>query len=227
MGPTPHPSCRGKLTSLIEIRQRLIYEIRQEPTLNKTDLSWGFSLAVALQDANVEEIPPFNRELRTFILTKSSYSKREARALLEQLLIDDQHLHRCCVTAWGLARSIDMLAPEALEAMSVSFDEGGVDAAVTRMIELLYEDEFRRNIFLRVYNLNLSSDFLPIEMPYFKAELIKLEPNDIAQLLGRILRIAYYMTQTRESASLSLLPLNWETTTVKHLKLCGVKLSKF
>ena len=182
MRPTPHPSCRGKLTSIIEIRQRLIYEIRQEPTLNKTDLSWGFSLAVALQDANVEEIPPFNQELRTFILANSSYSKREARALLDQLLIDDQHLHRCCLTAWGLARSIDILAPEALETMSVSFDEGGVDAAVSRMIELLYEDEFRRNIFLRIYNL--SSDCLPIEIPYFKAELIKLEPNDIALLLG-------------------------------------------
>lgn len=182
MRPTPDPSSRAKLTSLIEVRYRLIHEIRQDPKLNKAELSWGLSLAVALQDANIEELPPFNKELRSFILTDSSYSKRDARTILDGLVNDDQHLHRCCLSAWGLARSIDFLAPEAMEAMPVSFDEGGVDAAASHMIELLYEDEFRRNIFLHIYNL--ASDCLPIEMPYFNAELIKLEPKDIAQLLG-------------------------------------------
>jgi hypothetical protein len=66
--------------------------------------------------------------------------------------------------------------------MSVSWDQGGIDAAVPRMIALLYENEFRRNIFLRIYNL--SSDCLPLHIPAFNADLIRLDHNDIALLLG-------------------------------------------
>lgn len=149
------------------------------------DLSWGLSLAVALHDAsNVDELPPLNSQLRSFILTESSYGKRDARVDLDELLSGDPHLHKCCQTAWGIARAIDLLLPEALEAMpqSMSWDEGGVDSAIPRMVELLYQSEFRRNIFLRVYNLD--SETLPLPFPGFEIDVVRLEHTDIAELVG-------------------------------------------
>jgi hypothetical protein len=149
------------------------------------DLSWGLSLAVALHDAaNVGDLPQSNRELRSFILDESSYGRRDARASLEELLNGDSHIRKCCQNAWGLARAIDLLVPEAFEAMpqSMSWDEGGVEFAISRMVELLYQSEFRRNIFLRVYNLDSETLLLPF--PGFDVDLIRLEHTDIPELLG-------------------------------------------
>lgn len=182
MVPIPHPSCQRKLAILVETKYRLAYEIRQQASFSKTDLTWWLSKAVRLHDANVDELSQADKELRSFILRDSSYSKSNVRNLLDELLNDDAHLRRCCLTAVDLARSIDHLAPEDLESATGSWDQGGIDSAVHQTIEVLYECEFRRNIFLRIYNL--SSDCLPLQIPTFHADLIRLGQNDIALLLG-------------------------------------------
>lgn len=178
MRPNPHHLARQIITRLIETKHALLLEIQRIPKFKRIDESWVLSLAVALQDANVDALPQGNRELRSFILNDSSYAKREARTGLDELLNNDSHIRTCCQTAWGLARAIDLLTPEALEVMTIGWNEGGVEAAVSRMLELIYESEFRRNIFLRVYNLDCQS--LPAELPV----IVKLEHSDIAKLLG-------------------------------------------
>jgi len=184
MTPIPHISCPEKLASLIEIKCSLLHEVKQQAKFKGIDLTWGLSLAVALEDAKIEELPDVNRDLRAFILTDSSYAKRGARAILDELLKPDEHLRRCCQTAWGLARAIDMLAPDALKAMSVSWDEGGIASAVPELISSLYASEFQRNVFIRLYNFD--SNVLPINISLLKAQLIKLGLNDIAELLGEV-----------------------------------------
>lgn len=182
MVPVPHPSCQTKLEILIETKYRLAHEVRQQSRFSKTNRTWWLSAAVVLHDTNVDDLSQPDMELRSFILLDSSYSKNNVRNLLDELLNDDAHLRKCCLTALGLARSIDHLAYEPPGSMSVSWDQGTLDAAVSRLIEQLYENEFRRNIFLRIYNL--SSDCLPLHFPAFNADLIRLDHNDIALLLG-------------------------------------------
>ena len=182
MVPIPHPSCQTKLAILIETKYRLAHEVRQQSRFSKIDRTWWLSSAVGLHDANVDELSQPDKELRSFILLDSPYTKNNARNLLDELLNDDAHLRKCCLTALGLARSIDHLADELSGSMSVSWDQGLLDAAVSRLIGQLYENEFRRNIFLRIYNL--SSDCLPLRIPAFNADLIRLDHNDIALLLG-------------------------------------------
>ncbi|MBX3301764.1 MAG: hypothetical protein KF693_06080 [Nitrospira sp.] len=179
----PRQYIRPILITLIEVKFAMLREIQARPQFRGMDLSWGLSLAVALHDAaDVDDLPPLNRELRSFILSESSFGKREARAILDKLLSDDSHLRKCCQTAWGLARTIDLLLPEALEAMPSSWDEGGVEFAVSRMVERLYESEFRRNVFVRVYNLD--SEMLSCSFPGFDFDVVRLEHTDIALLVG-------------------------------------------
>ena len=181
--PIPHQSVQAVLTKLIETRFHMLREIQACPQFKNMDLTSGLSFAVALYDAvDVDELPPLNRELRSFILSESCFGKSEARAILDKLLSDDSHLRKCCQTAWGLARTIDLVLPEALEAMPYSWDEGGVEFAVSRMVERLYESEFRRNIFVRVYNLD--SEMLSCSFSGFEFDVVRLPHTDIALLVG-------------------------------------------
>lgn len=179
----PHALIRPILTKLIETKFAMLREMHARPQFRRMDLSWGLSLAVALHDTtNIDDLAQANRELRSYILNESSYGKRDARTSLEELLNGDLHLRKCCQTAWGLARAIDLLVPEALEVMPMSWDEGGVEIAISRMVELLYQSEFRRNIFLRVYNLDSETMLLPF--PGFEIDVVRLEHTDIAELVG-------------------------------------------
>jgi hypothetical protein len=140
------------------------------------------SLAVALENANIEDLPQGSKELRDFVLTESSYVKQNTRKLLDDLLNADPHLRACCVEAWGLARAIELLIPDALAKLPYGWDEGGVEIAVARILASLYQSHFGRVIFIRLYNFD--AEFLPFSNPTLNMEVIKLEGDAISELIG-------------------------------------------
>lgn len=179
MPATPHPSCSGVITKLIEA----LYAIRSELRARKAGhIESGLSLAVALQDANPEGLDASQKVWRNHFLDDSSFKTRSVRQLLDDLIAVDPHLKSCCRSAWGLARAIEVLSPIALQAMDRSWDEGGQEAAVGRMLTLLYESDYQRETYIHIYNLDLEQPPLPI--PTFSAEFVRLEPGDLPRLIG-------------------------------------------
>jgi hypothetical protein len=131
MSPTPHASCSEVITKLIEAQYAVESELRQYLN-NKTDnIGTGLSLAVALQNEKNENLDDFQKALRGHFLSNgSSFKTRNVRQLLDGLLAVDIHLKACCLSAWGLARAIEVLSPIAIRASNKSWDEGGQTIAV-------------------------------------------------------------------------------------------------
>jgi hypothetical protein len=182
VGPTPHSSCAAVIGQLVTINYHVLRELQHNSKFNVSSRERVLSLAVALEEANIEDLPQSSRELRDFLLTESSYRKENARKLLDDLLAVDPHLRACCVGPWGLARAIELLIPEALARLPYGWDEGGVEIAVARIMAALYQSHFGRVIFIRLYNFD--ADFLPFSNPAFNVEIVRLDGDAISELIG-------------------------------------------
>lgn len=185
MPPTPHRSCAGAITKLIEAQYAIQSELQRHPTYNTVGLVTSLSLAVALHDAKPEDLNNFHVSLRSYFLGDgSSFKTRNVRRLLDDLLAADIHLRACCQSAWGLARTIETLSPSAIRASNQSWDEGGQEIAVARMLARLYESEYQRETYIHLYNLDLEQ--VPLVIPIFDMEVVRLSEDDLPRLIGEV-----------------------------------------
>lgn len=183
MPPTPHSSCSEVITKLIEAQYAIESELRRHLTYNTGNLVTGLSLAVALQNEEAENLDNFQKALRTYFLCDdSSFRTRNVRQLLDDLLAVDAHLKACCQTAWGLARTIEVLSPIAIRASNASWDEGGQTIAVSHMLAMLYECEYQRETYIHLYNFDIEQ--VPLALPMFNAAVVRLGVNDLPRLIG-------------------------------------------
>lgn len=178
---TPHASCPGVIAKLIEAQSAIQFELRGQPAFNTGNV--GISLAVALQNAKPESLDSTLLALRSHLLSKaSSFTTRNVRQLLDGLLSADAHLEACCQTAWGLAKAIEVLSPNSIRASDGSWDEGGQQIAVARMLGMLYESEYQRETYIHIYNLALEQ--VPLVLPMFNTEIVRLGVDDLPRLIG-------------------------------------------
>ena len=183
MPPAPHQSATQTIQRLIEAQYTIEREIRQHLEFNTGNLVAGLSFAVTLQDANLEGLNGFQVALRTYFLSDdSSFKRMKVRQLLDDLLAADSHLNACCQTPWGLARAIEVLSPIAIRASGLSWDEGGQEIAVARMLGILYETEYQRETYIHLYNFDIEQ--VPLALSMFNAEVVRLSVNDLPRLIG-------------------------------------------
>ena len=185
MPPLPHPSAAQTITRLVDAQYTIEREIRKHLEYNTGNLVTGLSFAVALQDANPESLDSFQTALRSYFLSDdSSFKTKNVRQLLDDVLAADAHLKACCQTPWGLARAIETLSPIAIRSSGLSWDEGGQEIAVARMLAIVYESEYQRETYIHLYNFE--SEHVPLALPMFNAEVVRLGVNDLPRLIGEI-----------------------------------------
>jgi len=185
MPPSPHPLSAKTITKLIEAQYAIERELRQHLSHSTANFVTGLSWAVAIQDASPDNLDSFQAALRSYFLSgDSSYKTKGARNLLDDLLAADAHLKACCQTAWGLARAIEVLSPIAIRSSGLSWDEGGQEVAVARMLGILYESEYQRETYIHLYNIELEQSLLPI--PVFHTEIVGLSETDLPRLIGEV-----------------------------------------
>jgi hypothetical protein len=185
MPPSPHPLSAKTITKLIGAQYAIERELRQHLSYSTGTLVTGLSWAVAIQDANPDNLDSFQAALRSYFLSDdSSYKTKDARNLLDELLAADAHLKACCQTAWGLARGIEVLSPIAIRSSGLSWDEGGQEIAVARMLGILYETEYQRETYVHIYNF--VSEQTPLPISVFHAEIVGLSVTDLPRLIGEV-----------------------------------------
>jgi hypothetical protein len=185
MPPSPHQSAAQTITKLIEAQYTIERELRQHLEFNTGNLVTGLSLAVTLQDANPESLNGFQITLRSYFLSDaSSFKRMKVRQLLDDLLAADSHVSACCQTPWGLARAIEVLSPIAIRSSGLSWDEGGQEIAVPRMLSILYETDYQRETYVHLYNF--VSEQLPLPISVFHAEIVGLSVTDLPRLIGEV-----------------------------------------
>jgi hypothetical protein len=82
----------------------------------------------------------------------------------------------------GLARAVEVLSPLALRASNLSSYEGGLEIAAGRMLEIMYASEYQRETYIHLYNFE--SEQVPLALPVFNAEVVRLSVNDLPRLIG-------------------------------------------
>jgi hypothetical protein len=185
MPPSPHQSAGGTITKLIEAQYTIERELRQHLEYKTGNLVTGLSLAVALQDANIENLDSFQVAMRSYFLSDdSSFKGMEVRQLLDTLLSADSHLNSCCQTPWGLARAIEVLSPIAIRSAGLSWDEGGQEITVARVLAILYESEYQRETYIHIYNFVLEQS--PLRIPMLDIEIVGLSETDLPRLIGEV-----------------------------------------
>ncbi|MDQ6732823.1 MAG: hypothetical protein M3Z35_01710, partial [Nitrospirota bacterium] len=105
MQPIPHSSCFKILPKLVESKYRLALELNGRTQYRFTPTFGVLSFATFLESQDPDVLAADQRELRTFLLTKSSYGRDKVRDHMEELLSLDAHLKSCCVDIYGLART--------------------------------------------------------------------------------------------------------------------------
>lgn len=185
MPPSAHPSSAQTIVKLIDAQYAIERELRQHLKYDTGHVVTGLSLAVSVQDANPDNLDSFQASLRSYFLSDdSSYKTKDARNLLDELLAADAHLKACCRTAWGLARTIEVLSPIAIRSSGLSWDEGGQEVALARMLGILYETEYQRETYVHLYNF--VSEQLPLPISAFDAEVVGLSVTDLPRLIGEV-----------------------------------------
>src|SRR6185295_2032099 len=160
----PHQSAAQTITKLIEAQYTIERELRQHLEFNTGNLVTGLSLAVTLQDANPESLNGFQIALRSYFLSDaSSFKRMKVRQLLDDLLAADSHVSACCQTPWGLARAVEVLSPMAIRASNLPSDEGRLENAAVRMLDIMYTSEYQREIYIHLYNFE--SEQVPLALP--------------------------------------------------------------
>lgn len=185
MPPLPHRSAGQAITKLIEAQSTIERELRQHLEYNTGNLITGLSFAVALQDADPKDLDSFQTALLYYFLSDdSSFKTKNIRQLLDDLLAADVHLKSCCLTAWGLARAIEVLSPIAIRSSGLSWDEGMQEIAVARMLGILYETEYQRESYVHLYNFDVEQAPLPI--PILDTQIVRLSESDLPRLIGEV-----------------------------------------
>lgn len=185
MPPLPHPSAAQTITRLVDAQYTIEREIRKHLEYNTGNLVTGLSFAVALQDANRESLDSFQTSLRSYFLSDdSSFKTKNVRQLLDDLLAADAHLKACCQSAWGFARAIEVLSPIAIRSSGLSWDEGGQEIAVARMLGILYESEYQREAYIHLYNF--VSEQIPLPVSTFGTEIVGLSVAELPRLIGEV-----------------------------------------
>lgn len=183
MPPSPHQTARQSIARLIEAHYAIEHELRQHATFNVGSLITGLSFAVFLEGASLESLDSSQVALRAYFLSgDSSFKTKNVRHLLDGLLTADSHLRECCQTPWGLARAIEILSPIVFQGIRLSSYEGGFEIAAERMLEIMYATEYRREIYVHIYNLEVET--LPLPLSIFAAEIVRLAINDLPRLIG-------------------------------------------
>ncbi len=179
----PHPECLEILKHLIRAKALIAHELHHRQELNASGRTDGLSLAIALREANAEQLPDEKKGLKRFFLTDSAFTEFDVPGQLGKLLSADEHLQKCCITAWGLARAIELLDSDPMEASSAKdWDEARVDKTATQVMAKIYEHDYARGFFVRLYNLD--SDLESIKIPAFETEIVRLHDQHIPQLIG-------------------------------------------
>jgi len=183
MPPSPHPTARQTIAKLIEAHYAIERELRQHLQFNTVSVITGLSFAVFLEDANPESLDSFQVALRAYFMSSdSSFMTKNVHQLLDNLLTADSHLRACCQTAWALARAVEILSPVAIQASNLSSYEGGLEIAAGRMLDIMFASEYQREIYVHIYNLEIET--VPLPLPKFNAEVVRLSENDLPRLIG-------------------------------------------
>ena len=183
MPPSPHPSALQAIARLVEAQYTIERELRQHLEYNTGNLITGLSFAVALQDTDPNSLDSFQTALLSYFLSDdSSFKVKNVRHLLDDLLASDSHLKACCQTAWGLARAVEVLSPIAIRASSLSSYEGGIEIAGGKILDIMYASEYQRETYIHLYNFE--GEQVPLALPMFNAEVVRLGVNDLPRLIG-------------------------------------------
>lgn len=180
---SPDPTARQTIQKLIEAYYIIERELLQYPQFKTINRVTALSLAVLLEDTNPESLETFQVSLRAYFLSNnSSFKTKNVRQLLDSLLTADSHLKACCQNAWGLARAVEVLSPFAIQASGVSSYEGGLEIAAERMLEIMFANEYQRETYVHLYNLEIET--APLTLAMFSAEVVRLGENDLPRLIG-------------------------------------------
>lgn len=183
MTPSPHQSAHQTIARLIEAHYAIEDELRQHPAFKAGSVISGLSFAVYLEDTNPDGLDSFQHALRAYFLSDdSSFKTKKVRQFLNDLLAVDSHLAACCQTPWGLARAVEILSPVAIQASNLSSYEGGIEIAAGRMLDIMFAGEYQREIYVHIYNL--ATETVPLPLPMFSAEVVRLSELDLPRLIG-------------------------------------------
>jgi len=183
MASSPHQSAHQTIARLIEAHYAIETELRQHSAFKPGSVILGLSFAISLEDTSPDGLDSFHTALRAYFLSDdSSFKTKRVRQFLNDLLAVDSHLAACCQTPWGLARAVEILSPVAIQASNLSFYEGGIEIAAGRMLDMMFASEYQREIYIHIYNL--ATETVPLSLPMFSAEVVRLSESDLPRLIG-------------------------------------------
>ncbi len=118
--------------------------------------------------------------------TAPPYPGFDPKPILQELLSIDTHLKATCLNPWTLARAIEGISPTEIFRVAAFLGEEGTTAEhiTDLLLSILYEDDYRRRVYFRLYNVTLKNS--PLTIASLDGALQSVPDRDIPLLTGEV-----------------------------------------
>ena len=105
--------------------------------------------------------------------------------LIQQILDTDGHLKKTCRDVYTLALALEKLALDELaEAVPIDEPAGFDDIVVDHLLQQLFEADYRRRLYIRLYNVMVEDAPAPVELPGLPVAIRTLHRAQIPLITG-------------------------------------------
>src|SRR2546425_4435098 len=148
----PAAVTRDMLRTLVGIWGQIVTERKKGSGLASLMLGGGLTHGVLIERGTWPQSAPWDRYRIT--------------PLIQQILDTDGHLKKTCRDVYTLALALEKLALDELaEAVPIDEPAGFDDIVVDHLLQQLFEADYRRRLYIRLYNVMVEDAPAPVELP--------------------------------------------------------------